>query len=117
MHRRAVIHALVLTIIIDYRIIVSSTVLFLKAAMSTAGYLDHFLEPVTDALTPEFAIALANLRADPQTQTRIDELRRKAANGTLSELEGEDYKNFVEAVDMLSILQSKARQFLKKHSG
>jgi hypothetical protein len=83
--------------------------------MSTAGYLDRFLEPMTDAFTPEFATALAGLRADAETQTQIDQLRHKASEGTLSESEQEDYKNFVEAVDVLSILQSKARQFLSKH--
>jgi hypothetical protein len=85
--------------------------------MSTSNYLDRFLEPVADAMNPEFATALANLRADPELQTEIDDLRRKANQGTLSESEAADYQSFVEAVDVLSIMQSKARQFLSKHRG
>jgi hypothetical protein len=83
--------------------------------MSTATYLDRFLEPVTNALTPELASALVELRADPDLQAEVDELRRKANEGTLTELEDARYKDFVEAVDVISIIQSKARQFLRTH--
>ena len=83
--------------------------------MSTASYLDRFLEPVTDFLTPEVASAFVQLRADPMLQAEIDDLRRKANEGTLTELEDAEYKDLVEAVDVISIIQSKARQFLSKH--
>jgi len=84
--------------------------------VTTAGYLDRFLDPVTDALTPETARAIVNLRADAETQARIDELRRKANDGTLTAEEDAEYKEFVEAVDIVSILESKARKFLAKHT-
>jgi hypothetical protein len=84
--------------------------------MSTATYLDRFLEPVTSAMTPELAAALVDLRADDELQAEIEELRHKANEGTLTELEEAKYKDFVEAIDVLSIIQSKARQFLKKRS-
>ena len=86
--------------------------------MSTVtNYLDRFLEPVTDAFTPEFAQTVVNLKADAETQSEIDELREKANKGTLTAEEDAAYKEFVEAVDVISILQSKARQYLAKHSG
>lgn len=84
--------------------------------MSTAGYLDRFLAPVTDSFNREFAAALAELRADPNTQAQMDALRQKANLGGLSEAEEEDYKSFVEALDVISILQSKARQYLSRQS-
>jgi hypothetical protein len=84
--------------------------------MSTTSYLDRFLDPVTDKFTPEVATAIVELRADPELIAEIDELRHKAALGTLSDQEAEDYKSFVEAVDVLSVFQSKARQFLAKRS-
>jgi hypothetical protein len=55
------------------------------------------------------------LRADSETEARIAELRRKANDGTLTPPEGTEYKEFVEAVDLISIIQTKARHFLVKH--
>jgi hypothetical protein len=80
------------------------------------GYLDRFLDPLTDALTPESALALLNLRADPEVEARIEGLRRKANEGTLTPDEDAEYKDFVEAVDIVSIMQAKARRFLSRQA-
>lgn len=86
--------------------------------MSTATtYLDRLLEPVTDSFTPEFAQTVVDLRADDKMQREIDELREKANKGTLTPEEDAAYKEFVEAVDVISILQSKARRYLATQSG
>ena len=42
-------------------------------------------------------------------------LRQKANEGILTLEEDAEYKDFVEAVDVISIIQAKARQFLAKH--
>jgi hypothetical protein len=63
-------------------------------------------------LTPESAAALLNLRADPELQARIDELRGKAYEGTLTPAEEAKYKHVVEAIDIVSIMQAKARSVL-----
>ncbi|MEQ8786803.1 MAG: hypothetical protein RIC55_10915 [Pirellulaceae bacterium] len=84
--------------------------------MSTVSYLDRFLDPLTDALTPEAARTIINVRADAETQAHIERLRQKANDGVLSPEEDAEYKEFVEAVDIVSIIQSKARKFLAKHS-
>ena len=84
-------------------------------AMATS-YLDRLLEPLTDVLTPEVASALLALRADAELQAHIDELRRKANEGALTRTEDAEYKDFVEAVDVISIIQAKARRFLAKQS-
>lgn len=83
--------------------------------MSTVSYLDRFLEPVTEAFTPALARKLVDLRADPELQAHIDGLRQKANEGILTPEEDAEYKDFVEAVDVISIIQAKARQFLAKH--
>jgi hypothetical protein len=49
-------------------------------------------------------------------QAEIDALRQKANLGTLSLGEKARYEDFVEAFDVLSIIQSKARRFLATHS-
>ena len=83
--------------------------------MSTTSYLDRFLDPVAAAFTPELARRLADLRADEEMQAEIELLRRKANEGTLTPDEEMAYKDFVEAVDVISIIQSKARRFLARH--
>lgn len=75
-------------------------------------YLDRLLDALTDALTPESASALLDLRADAEVEARIEELRRKANEGTLTPAEDAEYKDFIEAVDLVSIMQAKARRFL-----
>jgi hypothetical protein len=69
--------------------------------MSTVSYLDRFLEPVTEAFTPELARLLVDLRADDKLQAEIEALRQKANEGTLSPDEKASYKDFVEAVDVI----------------
>jgi hypothetical protein len=84
--------------------------------MSTVSYLDRFLEPVTESFTPELARALVGLRADDELQAEIETLRQKANLGGLTGEEEAAYKDFVEALDVLSVIQSKARRFLATHS-
>jgi hypothetical protein len=82
--------------------------------MSTTSYLDRFLDPITEAFTPEVARRIVELRADDELQAEIDVLRQKAKAGTLTSDEEAAYKDFVEAVDLISIVQSKARRFLAR---
>ena len=84
--------------------------------MSTASYLDRLLDPVTEAFTPELARRLADLRADDDIQAEIAVLREKANEGTLRPDEEAAYKDLVEAIDVISIIQSKARRFLARHA-
>lgn len=84
--------------------------------MATTSYLDRFLEPMTEALTPEVAQVIVNLRADADTEAEVQKLRAKANEGRLTAEEEQAYNDFVEAVDVVSILQSKARRFLARHA-
>lgn len=67
---------------------------------------------MTGAFTPELARTIVDLRADAETEERIDYLRTRANDGQLTPEEDAEYKEFVEAVDVLSIIQSKARKYL-----
>jgi hypothetical protein len=84
--------------------------------MSTTSYLDHFLAAITEAFTPEVARRIVELRADDELQAEIDVLREKENEGTLTPDEEAKSKDFVEAVDWISIVQSKARRFLARSS-
>jgi hypothetical protein len=84
--------------------------------VATTRYLDRLLDPLAEAFTPKLASALVELRADSELEAHIAELRRKASNGTLTPGEDAEYKDFVEAVDLISIIQAKARRFLARQS-
>jgi hypothetical protein len=80
------------------------------------SYLDRFLDPLTETLTPESAMALLALRADAAIEARVNELRRKANEGSLTPDEDAEYKDVIEAMDVVSILQAKARRFLSRQA-
>lgn len=84
--------------------------------MVSTSYLDRLLDPLTEAFTPEVASAVLNLRADSTLEARITELRRKANEGSLTAAEDAEYKDFVEAIDVISIIQAKARRALANHA-
>jgi len=82
--------------------------------MSTINYLDRMLRPVTEAMSPEFARKLVGLRADDELLSHVEDLRSKANQGTMTDDEEAEYREFVEAVDVISILQANARRVLAK---
>jgi hypothetical protein len=75
--------------------------------------LDQMLDPVSQCLTPGVAARIAALRAGPKMQQRMDELAEKNSAGTLTRREEAEYQAFVEALDVIAILQAKARNALK----
>ena len=79
--------------------------------------LDRLLDPVARCFTVDVARQLADIRPDPLTQSRIDELATKASNGALSSAEQTEYYGYVEAIDIVSILQAKARKVLAGQAG
>jgi hypothetical protein len=74
--------------------------------------LRQLLDPIADALTSEAAQALVDLRADPTTQARLDDLAERNQEGQLSVEEFEEYKSLVNASDLIAVLQAKARAAL-----
>ena len=84
--------------------------------MATTDYLDQLLDPLTDAFTADVARRVADIRADEHLQRELDRLRRKANEGALSPAEDNAYKDLVEAIDVVSIIQAKARRALKRHA-
>ena len=86
----------------------------LKGDAAMTNYLDRLLNPIADTFSESQARKILEIRADPELQERIAVLREKANEGTLSCEEDAEYKDFVEAVDVLSILQAKAQAVLEK---
>lgn len=81
---------------------------------SESAILDRVLDPVTEILTPAVAHGIADMRADSEVQARLDELAAKANQGQLTETERREYRDYIEAMDFVGILQSKARVVLAR---
>jgi hypothetical protein len=83
--------------------------------MSTlAVHLDRLLEPLAASLSPDVAAKVADLRADEAMQNRIDYLADGANEGSLTAEEREEYAGYLHAVDVIAVLQAKARSLLRK---
>jgi hypothetical protein len=78
--------------------------------------LDRLLDPVTRCLTLEVARQLVALRTDPQFQERLDALADKCTEGELSPEEREEYETYVRSIQIIGILQAKARKILANSS-
>lgn len=76
--------------------------------------LDQMLEPLMDDLDTPRARKLAALRADPKLQAQVDQLADKANEGMLSESERAEYDKYLAAAHLMSLMQLRARRFLKK---
>jgi hypothetical protein len=78
--------------------------------------LDRLLNPVRDILTPDVPQALADLRADPVTQDRIEDLAHRHHEGRLNSDELAEYTALVNAANLIAVLQAKARSVLNRRS-
>jgi hypothetical protein len=76
---------------------------------SVTGYLDRWLDPVGRALNPDAARQLLNLRADEDTQRRVEELADRNTEGQLTDDERDEYQALVAAAELVAVLQAKAR--------
>jgi hypothetical protein len=78
---------------------------------ATAG-LAKILDPVAQCFTPEVAKRVAELRADPAVQARIEELADKCNEGTITSEEMAEYDAYIQAMDVVAVLQKKARTLI-----
>ena len=86
------------------------------ATVPDSNALNRFLDPLGDCLTPDVAQRIADLRADSQLQSRISELARKSNAGELSDDEEAEYAAYVEGIEIIGILQAKARAVIARAS-
>ena len=74
------------------------------------------VDPIGKALTPDAARAILAVRADDETQDRIDELAYRCTEGRLSPEERAEYQEFVSLFNLLALLQSRARSVLQMNN-
>lgn len=84
--------------------------------MTTLSALDRLLNPVALLFSEEVAQRIATYQADAPTQSRLDELARRANDGQLRTEEQVEYEAYISAIDIISVLQAKARQRLRSQA-
>jgi hypothetical protein len=85
--------------------------------MATVSSLDKFLDPVNGWLTPQVAQRIVGWSPDEQLRNRIEELGRKADEGTLTPDEDAEYRECIDEGDLIALLQAKARRLLGRSAG
>ena len=80
----------------------------MEAELTTRA-LERVLEPLKQCLTPDVAKRILSLHSPPDLQARVEELAQKANEGSLVDDERVEYESYVEAFDILGILQAQAR--------
>lgn len=65
--------------------------------------------PLFALLSAEQTRQLAELQGDPELEGRLTELAEKANEGSLSESDRAEYEAYIEANNLLSVLQAEAR--------
>jgi hypothetical protein len=80
--------------------------------MNAVHLLDRLLDPIAEAFSPEVARRIVDLRADSDMQCRLDELATRSTAGQLTAEERLEYEQYVDVVDLISVLQAKAQRVL-----
>ena len=84
------------------------------ATNTQSSVLDRLLEPlVVGCFTPAVAEQVVQYQADAQTQARLDKLSDKCTEGELTLDEKAEYEDYVHAIELITVLQAKARDYLK----
>ena len=74
--------------------------------------LEAYLCPLAECFTPEVARRIIDFRPDARTEERLNYLRERANEGTLSEAEEMEYQEFVDALDFVGLLKARVRTLL-----
>jgi hypothetical protein len=76
--------------------------------------LDRYLDPLTDALSPQVAQKILELRPNPEDVARVAELGQKADAGTLTDAERDEYRTLADVGTLVALLKAKARRALAR---
>lgn len=79
-------------------------------------YLDRYLDPVTQAFSPEVAQKILDLKPDDGVLAHVEELGEKSNSGTLTETERDEYRSLADTGTLVALLKAKARRFLAQQS-
>ena len=92
----------------------STTMTRRRSETSEAAIFTRVWEVEPKGLSPTVARHVLKLRFSAGDQARMHELAEKTQGGELTASDAEEFDNFVKVGDLLALLQSKARQRLRK---
>ena len=79
--------------------------------------LERMLDPLSRSFNEATARALVALKADDQLAEELDCLAAKQSADSITEKERRRYDTYVHAGSFISVLQAKARLYLREHAG
>ena len=82
---------------------------------SEAAILARLIQTQDRNLVPEAAEYLLSFAFEPHDLERMNQLARRSQTGTLKGKEREELESYLHVSNLLAVMQSKARQFLKAH--
>jgi hypothetical protein len=85
-----------------------------KTVPVSTAMLEQIAELDAKSISPETARHLLELSFTRSHQEQVDALSQKAREGTLTPMERAELDEFIRVADLLAILQSRARQALKR---
>jgi hypothetical protein len=71
--------------------------------------------PIFAILTSDQTLRLSQLQADPAIASKVEQLAEKANEGTLTPAERAEYEAYIEANNLLAVLQAEARFRVASH--
>jgi hypothetical protein len=80
--------------------------------MAVISSLEQFLDASVGWLSPQAAMSMITWKPNPQLRARMEELGHRANEGLLTSAEQEEYEQFIDDEDVISLLQAKARQIV-----
>ncbi len=86
------------------------------SAITEADIFNRIIDPSNPTLTPEAAKALLQFGYSEVDHARMAELAEKSNDGSLTPDERRELESYVFVGDVLSMLKSKARLSLQRHS-
>ena len=78
--------------------------------------LDQLLDPLAQSFSEQQARQILEWRLDSDTRDHLDRLREGANEGNLSDEESNEYRRWVDDLDVIAIIQAKARQALTRNA-
>ena len=84
--------------------------------ITEADVFNRLIDASNPTLTPEAAAGILQLGYSESDHRRMAELAQKSGEGTLTADERREFESYVFVGDVLSLLKSKARLSLRKHS-
>jgi len=79
------------------------------------NFLERFLDPLADVLTPEIARRILSVQLDSGARERALYLAERANEGLLTPEERTENEAYIEAADLIGVLKAKARAVLSGH--